>query len=132
MLPANMTLSYDTYAYLVSVALASTSDPGLLQRIYRMIQDTETRNGLFVDRVHVRWVSSSDTPHPPVRFPKEWPPSNEAYLEVVGRPAARQDVLDLISKNGGGVPSRILLTRDLTRQMGWFDIDAFFNAGDPR
>lgn len=115
-----ITLDRDDYEALRHLALLQAASQGSTARLQKMLQKIELAHGIERYAVWVRWVDAQNSGvYPKEDFPKQWPPQQETYVEVLGRPVARADILAALAAQGAGSPAQIFVTKDPNRLVGW-------------
>ncbi len=116
--PETISLTYEQYRTLVERALISCN----VRATLKFLDAIEEANNFRTYRMHIRWVELGAKEYPSQRFPAEWPPSNQTYLEQF-RPISRADVLAAIKLSTQASVASIRVTTDPAAELGWSLLD---------
>jgi len=120
------TLSQEQYEALVAYAQRGASSPSDAVALDAFLQDIEASNGITRHTLWIQW-QEQDQPLPPsASFPSSWPPSLRYRLELLTRPIARADVLQVLATRARK-PVNVLVTPDPGATLGWTRLEDFFH-----
>jgi len=124
----SFTLDQEQYEALISLARKGVGvDPLELTRLDRFLRSIEKANGITRSFLWVQWQELSAPLPPGTKFPEVWPPELRKAIELISRPIAKTDVLQVLEKYASE-PMSVLVTKDPAALVGWTPIDLFFVA----
>lgn len=114
-------MSSEQFAVLARAALAGSDDVPTMREY---IEKIEKENGIRRYRLLIRWRTPAVQRLSDAQFPLNWPPSMTATLDQETVP--RKSDVEAIVASSGTRYTDIVVTRDLTGQVGWQTIEEFF------
>lgn len=124
----SFTLDQEQYEALISLARKGVGgDPLELTRLDRFLRSIEKANGITRSFLWVQWQELSAPLPPGTKFPEVWPPELRKAIELISRPIAKADVLQVLEKYASE-PMTVLVTKDPAALVGWTPINTFFVA----
>lgn len=123
---ADITLEQQEYEALIALARQGVADaPNRARELEAYLENIEQKNGISRYFLAIRWQELNEPLPPGVTFPRTWPPTLSATIELITRPIARADVdavLEVKAKN----PTSVMVTNDPGLVLGWTDVDEYF------
>jgi hypothetical protein len=125
------TLTQQQYEALIEFARRGTrDDDGVVdleesRKLDEFLKFIEAANDITRDGVWIRWQELNQPLPPGTNFPNEWPPTQQYWLEFIGRRVSRADV-DAAVENQATTPYNVMVTKDPGARVGWTPVDDFF------
>lgn len=127
----NITMTQEFYEALVHLAQAGTKgadgavDANKAASLDLLLRSIEKSNGITRHSLWISWQDATSPLPPTARFPEVWPPELRYFLQLLSRPIAKEDVLQVVRQRTRNYVN-VLVTKDPAGKVGWTKVDDFF------
>lgn len=129
--PSSINLTLEQYEALIALARKSAvnADGSIDQQASNVLdsflRQIELANGITRSSLWIRWQDPNAPLPPGIRFPETWPPNLQFFLQLITRPIAQSDVMQVVNAATAN-PQNIMVTPDPAGLVGWTQLAAYF------
>ena len=118
------TLTQSQYEALVALARQGVSDATQRRALDAFLREIEKASGVTRHGLFIRWIEAGAS-MPKYEFPESWPPTMEAWIELITRPIAKADVMKVLAAKAKK-PVNVMVTTDPAGLVGWALLEQYF------